>query len=105
MTQLPLSRTRRSLLAVSATALALALPVGAGVAQAQTAAAVGAVAEDTAIRPFRIAVPEAALVDLRHRIAATRWPDRELVADQSQGVKLDKIEDLVRYWGTDYDWR
>jgi pimeloyl-ACP methyl ester carboxylesterase len=61
--------------------------------------------EDVAIRPFRIAVPEAALADLRSRIAATRWPERELVADQSQGVKLDTIRDLVRYWGTDYDWR
>jgi pimeloyl-ACP methyl ester carboxylesterase len=65
----------------------------------------GAVAEDTAIRPFHIAVPETALADLRQRIAATRWPDRELVADQSQGVKLATIQDLVRYWGTQYDWR
>jgi pimeloyl-ACP methyl ester carboxylesterase len=50
-------------------------------------------------------VPEEALTDLRRRIAATRWPDRETVADQSQGVQLDKIQPLVRYWGTDYDWR
>jgi pimeloyl-ACP methyl ester carboxylesterase len=61
--------------------------------------------EDAAIRPFRIAIPEAALVDLRKRIAATRWPERETVNDQSQGVQLDKLEPLVRYWGTDYDWR
>jgi pimeloyl-ACP methyl ester carboxylesterase len=74
-------------------------------AQDGGAASVGAVSEDTAIRPVRIAVPEAALVDLRQRIVATRWPDRELVADQSQGVKLDTIRDLVRYWGADYDWR
>jgi pimeloyl-ACP methyl ester carboxylesterase len=57
------------------------------------------------IRPFRIDVPEVALVDLRRRIAATRWPDRETVTDQSQGVPLAKIQELVRYWGTDYDWR
>ena len=57
------------------------------------------------IQPFRINVPEDALADLRQRIRATRWPDRETVADQSQGVKLAKIQDLVRYWGTDYDWR
>jgi pimeloyl-ACP methyl ester carboxylesterase len=58
-----------------------------------------------AIRPFRIAVPEADIVDLRRRIAATRWPDRETVADDSQGVPLAMIQDFTRYWGTDYDWR
>jgi hypothetical protein len=50
-------------------------------------------------------VREEQLVDLRRRIAATRWPDRETVTDQSQGVQLAKIQELVRYWGTDYDWR
>jgi pimeloyl-ACP methyl ester carboxylesterase len=64
-----------------------------------------AAAEDTAIRPFHIDVPEEALVDLRTRIAATRWPDPETVTDQSQGVQLATMEKLVRYWGTDYDWR
>jgi len=58
-----------------------------------------------AIRPFRINIPEAELVDLRRRVLATRWPDRETVTDQSQGVQLAKIQALVRYWGTDYDWR
>ena len=61
--------------------------------------------ENTAIRPFRINIPEAALADLRQRIAATRWPDKETVADQSQGVQLATIQQLVRYWQTDYDWR
>jgi len=60
---------------------------------------------DNAVRPFRINVPEAALVDLRRRIAATRWPERETVTDRSQGVQLAKIQPLVRDWGTDYDWR
>src|SRR5467141_4275143 len=64
-----------------------------------------AVAEDTAIRPFRIDVPETALVDLRRRIAATRWPDKETVADQSQGAQLAGLQELVRYWGTGYNWR
>jgi pimeloyl-ACP methyl ester carboxylesterase len=64
-----------------------------------------AAAEDNAVRPFRINVPEEALVDLRRRLAATRWPGRETVTDQSQGVPLAKIQELVRYWGTDYDWR
>jgi pimeloyl-ACP methyl ester carboxylesterase len=58
-----------------------------------------------AIRPFRINIPEAALVDLRQRVLATRWPAKETVTDQSQGVQLAKIQALVRYWGTDYDWR
>lgn len=58
-----------------------------------------------AIRPFRAAVPQAALTDLRRRIAATRWPDRETVGDRSQGVQLAKLQALVRYWGTEYDWR
>ena len=58
-----------------------------------------------AIRPFRVNIPAEALVDLRRRVAATRWPDRETVTDQSQGVELAKIRELVRYWGTDYDWR
>src|SRR5438270_4075502 len=61
--------------------------------------------DDTAIRPFRVDVPEAALVDLRQRVAATRWPERETVADRSQGVQLAAFQELVRYWGTDYDWR
>lgn len=57
------------------------------------------------IRPFRVEVPQADLDDLRRRIAATRWPDKETVADQSQGAQLAKLQELVRYWGTDYDWR
>jgi pimeloyl-ACP methyl ester carboxylesterase len=57
------------------------------------------------IRPFTIDVPEAELLELRRRIAATRWPDRETVSDRSQGVRLAPFQDLVRYWGTGYDWR
>ncbi len=60
---------------------------------------------EPSVRPFHISVPEEALVDLRRRIAATRWPNREIVNDQSQGVQLGKIQPLVRYWGSDYDWR
>ncbi|HEX8761408.1 MAG TPA: epoxide hydrolase, partial [Pseudonocardiaceae bacterium] len=58
-----------------------------------------------AVRPFRINVPEEELVDLRRRILVTRWPERETVADQSQGVQLATIQELARYWATDYDWR
>ena len=60
---------------------------------------------ETEIRPFRVEVPDKAVAELRRRIAATRWPDRETVIDRAQGAPLVKIQELVRYWGTDYDWR
>jgi pimeloyl-ACP methyl ester carboxylesterase len=62
-------------------------------------------AEATAIRPFRIEVPEEQLAELRRRIAATRWPSAELVADRSQGVQRATMQALARYWATEYDWR
>jgi pimeloyl-ACP methyl ester carboxylesterase len=89
------SPTRRSFLAASAAA---------GAAGALSSGSLAAT-EDKLIRPFQINVPEDALVDLRRRINATRWPDRETVADESQGVQLATIQELARYWGTDYDWR
>jgi len=58
-----------------------------------------------AIRPFSVHVPDEALADLKRRIAATRWPEREMVADQSQGVQLATIQKLASYWATNYDWR
>ena len=64
-----------------------------------------AAAGDTSVRPFRIHVPDEELADLRKRVLATRWPDKETVDDRSQGVQLAKLQELVRYWGTDYDWR
>ncbi|GGC75268.1 multidrug MFS transporter [Chelatococcus reniformis] len=69
------------------------------------AARAGAPAVGDAIRPYRIAIPDDAIVDLRRRLAATRWPDRETVGDGSQGVRLAALQDLTRYWMTDYDWR
>ncbi len=62
-------------------------------------------AEATAIRPFRIEVPEEQLTELRRRIEATRWPSGELVADRSQGVQLATLQALARYWTTEHDWR
>jgi pimeloyl-ACP methyl ester carboxylesterase len=59
----------------------------------------------TAVRPFEVAFPDEELSDLRRRINATRWPERETVADDSQGVPLALMQELARYWGTDYDWR
>jgi len=91
--------TRRTLLAASAAGIA-AGGLFAGAAYGQAAFAGG-----LAVRPFRVKVPEEALVDLRRRLAATRWPDREAVPDHSQGVQLAKLQDLVHYWATDYDWR
>jgi len=63
------------------------------------------VKNDERIRPFRVHIPDADLKDLRLRIAATKWPEKETVADQSQGAKLSKMQYLVKYWGTGYDWR
>src|SRR4051812_25050787 len=61
--------------------------------------------ESAQIRPFHVSIPEEELVELRRRIAATRWPEKENVADDSQGVQLATIQKLARYWATDYDWR
>ena len=62
-------------------------------------------ADGAAIRPFRVHYSDEALTDLKRRIAATRWPVREIVADQSQGVPLATVQKLARYWATDYDWK
>jgi CxxC-x17-CxxC domain-containing protein len=62
-------------------------------------------ADKDAIRPFRVNVPEAELTELHRRINATKWPERETVTDQTQGVQLATIQKLARYWATDYDWR
>ncbi|HYS06035.1 MAG TPA: epoxide hydrolase [Candidatus Dormibacteraeota bacterium] len=62
-------------------------------------------ADRTALRPFRVDVPEAELTELRRRIQATKFPDRETVPDATQGVQLATVEKLARYWGTEYDWR
>jgi pimeloyl-ACP methyl ester carboxylesterase len=59
----------------------------------------------TEIRPFQVDMAEEAFADLRRRIAAARWPSKELVADRSQGVQLATLQELARYWGTEYDWR
>jgi len=60
---------------------------------------------DTTIRPFEVHVPDEDLADLRRRVAATQWPEKETVADQSQGVPLATMQELARYWATGYDWR
>jgi hypothetical protein len=110
MSAISSSPTWRNVLVTLAAAGAFALVLLAAPCDAQTATEKEtpvAPSETTtaAIRPFRANVPDEALVDLRRRIAATRWPDRETVTDRSQGVQLATLQELVRYWGTDYDWR
>src|SRR6476660_9441817 len=61
--------------------------------------------DKTAIRPFQVSTPEGELTELRRRINATKWPERETVTDASQGVPLATIQKLASYWATDYDWR
>src|SRR5438132_14365457 len=69
------------------------------------ATAGAAAADDKAIRPFHFSASKEALADMRKRIAATRWPDKETVTDASQGVQFATMQKLARYWATDYDWR
>jgi pimeloyl-ACP methyl ester carboxylesterase len=61
--------------------------------------------DDTSIRPFRVDVPEEEITELKRRIKATRWPEKETVPDESQGVRRDTIQELARYWADEYDWR
>ena len=95
--------TRRSLLAASAFsgAFGSAMFVSTDVDYAEAAAGAGV----SGIRPFRVAFHDDDLVDLRRRIVATRWPEREAVIDDSQGVQLATLQALARYWAGDYDWR
>ena len=86
---------RRSFLAASAAAGAVSL----------LPTELRAVGADPAIRPFHFSAPDADLADLRKRIAATRWPERELVADANQGVQLATMQALAQYWATKHDWR
>src|SRR6202521_3256549 len=60
--------------------------------------------DKNAIRPFHVNVAEADLTELRRRINATKWPERETVTDATQGVQLATIQEMARYWGTEYDW-
>jgi pimeloyl-ACP methyl ester carboxylesterase len=92
---------------LSIAGMALLLAAGSSAQQAKTVvqARPSATAEDCSIRPFHINVPEEQLVDLRRRIEATKWPDRELVTDSTQGVQLATMQKLAHYWATDYNWR
>ncbi|MDB5093697.1 MAG: epoxide hydrolase 1 [Candidatus Eremiobacteraeota bacterium] len=92
--------------AASVAAAPLGLLGSAERSQGMTDVAQQTVSRDkTALRPFRVNVPDADVAELRRRINATKWPDRETVTDESQGVQLATIQELARYWGTEYDWR
>ena len=90
---------------VFAAAITAAVPLSSAPSDAQTSTKPKESAGTDAVRPFRVNVPKVALDDLRRRIAATRWPDRETVPDRSQGAQLVPLQALVKYWGTQYDWR
>src|SRR5262245_40028970 len=96
----PICSNRHRFLASALFALAAAGLVmsSCAVAPFSTVAAAEATSTRPDIRPFHVHIPEAALVDLRQRLAATRWPDQETVADPSQGVQLARLQQLVRYW-------
>jgi pimeloyl-ACP methyl ester carboxylesterase len=104
MSTLSSSPTRRGLLAATAAVAAFGLvrSVSAGTSGETRPAEAS---PDNVIRPFHIDFPQAHLTDLRRRIAATRWPERETVTDATQGVRLATMRALARYWQTDYDWR
>ena len=108
-------RTTR-LCTATAAALTFGLPVFSSLSYGQTVAGTESIlvaqadmprtaADDPSVRPFKVQIPQAALDDLRRRIAATRWPDKETATDQSQGAQLAKLQELVQYWGSGYDWR
>jgi pimeloyl-ACP methyl ester carboxylesterase len=96
---------RQNFTARTAAVESLALAAAAMPAVAGDGSGTAAKEAPTAIRPFRFHASDEALTDLRRRIAATNWPEKELVADASQGVQLATMQKLARYWATDYDWR
>ena len=95
-------KTMKKILASAVVTGTLALQSGLSSAQVAVPKEINSNVE---IRPFQVHIPDKDLVDLRKRILATRWPDAELVSDESQGVKLSTTQALARYWATDYDWR
>src|SRR5689334_747855 len=106
---------RRRLLCAATTSIAVAgaaglLPAlvdsaGDALGQPSQQGASQIAAKADAIRPFSVNFPDEALAELRRRIAATRWPDRETVNDRSQGIQLAEFQQLLLYWATGYDWR
>jgi pimeloyl-ACP methyl ester carboxylesterase len=109
MQKLPASNRRRFFGAIAATVAASLLSFSAFTASKRStemnAVPKQAGSDDTAIRPFHVNFPEAQLVEMRRRINSTIWPDKETVSDESEGVQLATMQNLARYWGSEYDWR
>ena len=109
--QIPAAKriTRRGFLGVSAAVAGYGMGIAAfpgdAMAEQVVEGATATAVPTDAIRPFRVAFPQEALQDLKRRILATRWPTRETVTDASQGVRLATVQQLARYWTTQYDWR
>jgi pimeloyl-ACP methyl ester carboxylesterase len=103
--QIPSRRRFIGVAAATVAASALSQLAFAETNQAVTDIAQAPSGDPTSIRPLRIHAPESQLIDLKRRIKATRWPERETVTDASQGVQLANMQRLARYWATDYDWR
>ncbi len=98
--------SRREGLKLSAASIVTSLlPVSALAATQTRPQKEDAMTDKAAIRPFHVNFPEADVADLRRRVNATKWPERETVADTSQGVQLSTMQSLARYWGTEHDWR
>ena len=95
---------RSAVVRVSFIGLAAALLIAGGIVMTHASMVATPVGVD-AIKPFRVHFPDETLADLKRRVAATRWPDKEIVPDQSQGVQLATVQKLARYWATDYNWR
>ena len=96
---------RRESIKFGATGVALSLLPASALAVQAKSTKENAMTDNTAIRPFHVGFPEADLTDLNRRVKMTKWPDREQVADTTQGVQLATMQALAKYWASDYDWR
>ena len=90
---------------MSLSAMSLSAPVLMLAATLAAPASLSTMTQNTSVRPYHVHVPQPAIDDLKRRIEMTRWPDRETVADRSQGFQLEELQQLLHYWGTGYDWR
>src|SRR4051812_37722818 len=99
--------TRQMMQLFSAAVMSILMLAAPALAQVVASASIenSPAARDQSIRPFHADVSDEALADLRRRIAATRWPEKETVTDATQGVQLATMQKLAQYWGSEYDWR
>src|SRR5262245_12012775 len=98
-------KPRRVMVAAGTALLAFSSTGGTIVAARRTTSGMSQPSLDQSIRPFKFQASADSLADLRRRVSATKWPERETVADTTQGVQLETMQKLARYWATDYNWR